>query len=57
MIDDFENIVKRMMYIHSKYPSVRFCRILGNVLGEHDHSPLSDDFVLTQIEAYIEENL
>lgn len=57
MIDDFENIAKRMEYIHSKYPSLRFCQILGNILGKDDHYYLSDGFILAQIDEYIKENL
>ncbi len=57
MIDDFEAIAKRMEYIHNKYPSQRFCQVLGNILGKDDHYYLSDGFVLIQIEAYIKENL
>ena len=56
MIDDFETILMKMADIHNRYESLRFCQVLGNILGTDSHYYLSDDFVLAAIEKYIEEN-
>ncbi len=56
MDNDFEEILWKMQEIHSKQPSLRFCQILGNILGGDDHYYLSNGFVLKQLETCLEKN-
>ena len=53
MIDDFEAVIKKMEETHRQLPSLRFCQILGNVVGDHIYYFHNDDLLIA-LNEYLE---
>ena len=55
MIDDFETVMMKMEEIHNRWPSLRFCQVIGNVI-RGDGYYMYDDDLITALDKYLEEN-
>ncbi len=55
MIDDFETVMMKMEEIHNRWPSLRFCQVIGNVI-RGDGYYMSDDDLITALDKCLEEN-
>ena len=53
MIDDFETVMMKMEEIHNQFPALRFCQVIGNVMGEGSYY-LPDNELLSALETYLE---
>ena len=56
MIDDFEAVMMKMEEIHSQFPALRFCQVIGNASGEQNYY-LFDDDLLTALETYLKREM
>lgn len=59
MIDDYEAVMMKMEEIHSRWPSLRFCQVIENALGNSGKRNyyISDDNLITLLDHYVEINL
>ncbi len=56
MIDDFEAVMMKMEEIHSQFPALRFCQILGDAAGDYPYY-LYNDELLAALGEYLEREI